>query len=262
MSEEVGAVDGTSAQLLKRVVKFGDRWVREVMTPRTDVTWVEQGVTLADFNGIFAESPNLRYPVYEGNFDNVTGILIARDVYQALARGTIDKDSIVTDFIRPVNFVPETKLVGDLFTEMRSKGFSSAVVLSEYGGTSGIVSVEQLIEEIVGEVREELVGAEKEFEVISGHAYQIEGSMRIDEANEQFGMGIPGDDYETIAGFVLHILGHIPEEGEQVVYGDLRLSVVEVRGNRIIRLMVTKEKSLSGQQTSHEPAQESIDQKN
>jgi len=244
MSEEMGAVDGTSAQMLKRVVKFGDRWVREVMSPRTDVIWVEQGATLADFHAIYAESPRLRYPIYEGNFDNVIGILVTRDVYQALARGTIDNESIITDFIRPVYFVPETKLVGELFTEMRDKGFSMAVVLSEYGGTSGIVGVEQLIEEIVGEVREELVGAEKELEIISAHAFQVDGSMRVSEANEQFGMGIPEEnDYETIAGFVLYILGHLPVEGEQVVYGNLRMTVLEVKGNRVMSIMVTKEES-------------------
>jgi len=252
MGEEEGVVDGASAQMLKRMVKFGDRWVREVMTPRTDVIWVEQGATMADFQKIYAESPGLRYPIYEGNFDNVTGILIARDVHQALARGTMDKESIVTEFIRSVYFVPETKLVGELFTEMREKGFSVAVVLSEYGGTSGTVSVEQLIEEIVGEVREEIAEAEKELEIISAHAYQVDGSMRVSEANEQFGMGIPENDYETIAGFILHILGHLPVEGEQVVYGNLRMAVLEVKGNRVIKIMVTKEEPLSEQQTNHE----------
>jgi putative hemolysin len=252
MGEEGGVVDETSARMLKRMVRFGDRWVREVMTPRTDVNWVEQGATMADFQKIYAESPGLRYPVYEVNFDNVIGILIARDVYQALARGTMDNESIVTEFIRPVYFVPETKLVGDLFTEMREKGFSVAVVLSEYGGTSGIVSVEQLIEEIVGEVREELAGAEKEFEVISEHAYQVEGSMRVGEANEQFGMGIPENDYETIAGFIFHILGHLPIEGEQVVYGNLRMAVLEVKGNRVMKIMVTKEEPSTEEQASQE----------
>lgn len=252
MGEEGGIVDETSAKMLKRMVKFGDRWVREIMTPRTDVIWVEQGATLADFYGIYAESPRLRYPVYDGNFDNVTGILIARQVYQALAGGKIDKESVVTDFVRPVHFVPGTKLVGDLFTEMRDKGFSMAAVISEYGGTSGIVSVEQLIEEIVGEVREELAGTEKELEVISAHAYQVDGSMRISEANEQFGMGIPENDYETIAGFILYVLGHLPEEGEQVVYGNLRMAVIEVKGNRVMKLMITKEEPVAEEQANHE----------
>jgi len=241
MSEEEGVVDETSAQMLKRVVKFGDRLIREVMAPRTDVIWIEQGATLVDFQRIYAKLPVLRYPVYESNFDDVKGVLVARDVHQKLAQGKINKESIVTSVIRPAYFVPETKLVGELFTEMRDNGLSMAVVLSEYGGTSGIVNIEQLVEEIVGEVKEELVGAVREYEVISEHAYQVDGSMRINEANEQLGLGIQGNDYETVAGFVLHLLGHLPTEGEQVVYGNLRVAVLEVKGNRITRLMVTKE---------------------
>ena len=125
-----------------------------------------------------------------------------------------------------------------------------AVVVSEYGGTSGIVNTEQLVEEIVGEVRKELVGAEKEFEKISEHSYHVDGSMRVAEANEELGLGIPENDYETMAGFVLHLLGHLPEEGEQVVKGNLRLVVTEVQGNRIARLMVTKEEPQPEQQES------------
>ena len=250
MGEESGVVDEASAKMLKRMVKFGDRSVREVMIPRTKVVWVEQGATLADLQQIYARFPGRRYPVYKGNFDNVKGVLATRDIWVALAQGSIDQKSIVTDFSRPVYFVPGTKLVGELFTEMRAKGFSVAVVVSEYGGTSGIVNTEQLVEEIVGEVRKELVGAEKEFEKISEHSYHVDGSMRVAEANEELGLGIPENDYETMAGFVLHLLGHLPEEGEQVVKGNLRLVVTEVQGNRIARLMVTKEEPQPEQQES------------
>ncbi|MBL7119489.1 MAG: HlyC/CorC family transporter [Dehalococcoidia bacterium] len=253
MGEAGGAVDQSSAQMLKRVVKFGDRWVREVMIPRTEVVWVEQGATLADFQQVYSESPVLRYPIYEGNFDNVTGVLITRDVHVALAQGSIDQKSIITDFQRPVYFVPGTKLVGELFTEMRAKKFSMAVVVSEYGGTSGIVTIEELVEEIVGEVSEELVGADKGVEIISEHAIQIEANMRIDEANERLGLGLPEDEYETVGGFVLHMLGHLPEEGEHVTYGNVRLMVTEVKGLRIVRLMVTKEVPEAGPEQSHEP---------
>lgn len=241
MGEEEGTVDETSALILKRMVKFGDRYVREVMTPRTDAVWVEEGATLADFQKIYAESPLLRYPVYEGNSDNVKGVLVARDVHVELAKSSIKKAGVVTELARQIYFVPQTKLVGELFTEMRAKGFSMAVVVNEYGGTSGVVNIEQLVEEIVGEVSEEIVGAGEEFEVISEHAYKVEGSMRIEEVNELIGLGIPENDYETIAGFVLHLLGHLPQEGEQVVHDNLKLMVVEVKGNRITKLMVTKE---------------------
>ena len=249
MGEEVGTVDETSARILKKMVKFGDLYVREVMTPRTNVVWIKKGATLADFQQIYAEKPLRRYPIYEDNTDNVKGVLVARDIHVALAKGLINEESIVSDFARPAYFIPATKLVGELFTEMRASGFLMAVVVSEYGGTSGIVNIEQLIEEIVGEISEDILGAGREFKIISEHTYQLEGNMRIDEANEQLGLGIPDEDYETVAGFVLHLLGHLPQEGEQVNHNDFKMVVTEVNGNRIAKLMVTKE----------EPQQEQTD---
>ncbi len=257
MGEETGVVDEASAQMLKRVVKFGDLWVREIMTPRTELVWIDQGARLAEFQQTYHKSPSRRYPVYSGNFDNVAGVLASKDVHVALAGGELGPDSTVTDFARPVCYVPGTKLVGELFDEMRANKLTAAVVVSEYGGTSGMVTIEQLVDEIVGEVSEELAGAHREFEIISEHAYQIEGSMRIDEANEQLGLGIPEDEYETIAGFVLHIVGHLPEEGEQVTYGNLKLMVTEVKGNRITKLMVTREETQHS--SSEAPEQPSAD---
>jgi putative hemolysin len=256
MGEESGAVDEASAKMLKRVVKFGDREVQEVMTPRTELVWVEGGCTLAEFQKIYVEAPALRYPVYEGNFDNVKGTLSVKDVHVALAQGQIAPDSVVTDFLRPVYFVPRTKLVGELFTEMRAGGFLMAVVLSEYGGTSGIVTVEQLVEEIVGEVREELAGAQQRFEIVSEHAYQVEGSMPVEEANENLGLGIPEGDYETVAGFALHLFGHLPEEGDQIVHDNLRLTVTEVTGRRLARLLITREQPPEEEQVAPEPGSE------
>lgn len=241
MGEEGGTVDETSAKMLKRMVKFGDLYVREIMTPRTDVVWIKEGTTLADFQQVYAEKALRRYPIYEGSTDNVTGVLVARDIYISLARGSIDKESVVTGFARPIYFVPGTKLVGELLTEMRDGGFSMAVVVNEYGGTSGVINIEQLVEEIVGEISEDIIGADKEFNIIGEHTYQLDGNMRIDEANEQLGLGIPDKDYETVAGFALHLLGHLPREGEQVDYNGLKLIVTEVKGNRIARLIVTKE---------------------
>jgi putative hemolysin len=242
MGEEQGVVDEASAKMLRKVVRLGDCQVREVMTPRTEAIWLEQGLTLADFFKIYTKSPALRYPIYEGNQDSVKGTLSIRDVLDALARGSIDSQGVVTDLARPAFFVPESKTVGELFSEMREEGYLMAVVVSEYGGTSGVVTIDQLIEEIVGEVREELVRVKKGFEVVGERAYKIQGSMRIEEVNEQLKFGLPEGDYKTIGGFVLNLLGHLPKEGEQLVYGDLRLVVAEVGENKIVWLLVTKER--------------------
>jgi putative hemolysin len=240
VGEEQGVVDEASAQMLRKVVSLGERQVREVMTHRTEAIWLEQGSTLADFLTLYAESPAQRYPIYEGNYDNVKGMLSIRDVLTAMAQGSIDRKGSVTDLARPVYFVPGSKMVGELLSELMAEGYLMAVVVSEYGGTSGIVSIDQLIEEIVGEVKEELAGAKTAFEVVGERAYKIQGSMRIEEANEQLELGLPEGDYQTIGGFALNLFGHLPKEGEQIVYDDLRFVVAEAKENKVAWLLVTK----------------------
>jgi CBS domain containing-hemolysin-like protein len=241
-SHEAGVVDEASAQMLARVVKFGDRSVREIMTPRTEAVWIEEGATLADFQKVYAKAPHVRYPVFQNNRDNVKGVVFSREVHMALAQGKLTSNSIVTHLARPVHYVPGTKLVGELFNEMRDRGFLMAIVVSEYGGTSGIVTIQQLVEEIVGEVREEVVATKSDFEVIGPDAYQVEGNMRVADVNEKLGLKIPKDkDFDTIAGFVLHTMGHLPERGEFVTYEDLTFTVTEVKGKRIVRLVARRE---------------------
>ena len=159
----------------------------------------------------------------------------------AQAQGRLELNSTLDELYRPIYFVPGSKKVGELFAEMRDGGYLIAVVVDEYGGTAGIVNREQLIEEIVGEISEELVEAEAEFEVVSEHAFQVDGSMRVEEANEQLGLDIPPGDYETVAGFALSLLGHLPEEGERVKHGDLHLVITEVRGSKIVKLTISRE---------------------
>jgi len=241
IGEEEGVVDEHSADMLRKVVNLGDCQVKEVMTPRTEAIWLQQGSTLADFFKVYAESPAQRYPIYEETYDNVKGMLSIRDVLTALSQGSIDRKGLVTELARPVYFVPESKTVGELFGEMQEEGYLMAVVVDEYGGSSGIVSIDQLIEEIVGEVEEDIIGATKAFKVVGEQAYKILGSMRIDEANEQLGLGVPEGDYKTIGGFALNLFGHLPQEGDQITHDDLRLVVAQVKANKISRLFVTKE---------------------
>ena len=239
--EEEGLVDETSAKMMRQVVGLGERQVKEVMTPRTQATWLENGITLDKFFEIYKESPSARYPIYEDNYDNVKGMISIRDVLSSLAQGSIRKNSDITKLARPVYFVPWNKTVGELFGEMRADGYFMAVVLDEYGGSSGVVSIDQLIEEIVGEVKEEIVGGTKEYKVIGERTFRIQGSMRIEEANEQLGLDLPPGDYKTVGGFALSVFGHLPKEGEQIIHGNLQLVIAQVKGNQIARLFVTKE---------------------
>jgi putative hemolysin len=174
--------------------------------------------------------------------DNVVGILSVKDVLMALAQGSIDEQSTIDDLARPPYFSPESKHTADLFAEMREKNFRMCVVVDEYGGTAGIVSLSRLVEEIVGEVGDELAEVEKEFEVINEYTFQVDGSMRIEEVNEEMDLDLPEGDYETVAGFVLHFLGHIPRVNEQMRYRGLKMVITEMRGRKIEKILLTKEK--------------------
>jgi putative hemolysin len=237
-----GTVEESEAEMLHKVFDFGDRPVREVMVPRTEVIGVAKGTRLADFLTIYAGSPLSRFPVYEENMDNVVGILSVKDVLMAQAKGTITGESTIDDLVRPTCFAPDSKRINELFAEMRDNNYRMAVVVDEYGGTAGIVSLSRLVEEIVGPVGDEFAEAEKEYEAISEHTFQIDGGMSIAEANEEMELELPEGDYETVAGFILHLLGHIPRQGEQLRYKQLKLVVTKMRGIKIEEILLTKEK--------------------
>ena len=241
VGREEGTVEEAEAELLHKVFVFGDRTVREVMSPRPEVVWIEKGTKLADFLGIYAEHPHTRFPVYQDSFDTVVGILSIKDVLMAQANSSLDKKNVIDDLVRPVLFVPETKRIAQLFAEMQSQGYPMVVVIDEFGVTSGIVTMGQLVAEIVGEMGDELLKADKDFEVIDDRTIQIDGGMHVEEANEELGLGLPTGDYDTVAGFLLSLLGHIPREGEQLRYGNLKLAVTRMRELRIEKILVTKD---------------------
>jgi putative hemolysin len=241
-----GTIEKEAAEMLHNVFDFGDRPVREVMVPRPEVVFIEHGSKLADFLSLYAQYPLSRFPVYQGNRDNVVGILSVKDVLMALARGAIDSQSVIDNLVRPAYFTPETKPISGIFAEMRDNNYHMAVIVDEFGGTAGIVSLSQLIEEIVGPVGDELAGVEKEYEVINEYTFQIDGGMRVEEVNEEMGLGLPEGDYETVAGFILHLLGRIPRQGQQLRYKSLKMVITKMHGVKIGEVLVTKERSITG----------------
>jgi putative hemolysin len=243
VGKEEGTVEAAEAEMLHKVFDFGDRRVREVMTPRPEIVWIEieEDIKLAELLAIYAEAPHTRFPVFRDNIDNVVGLLSIKDVLMAQAKGSLDKEGSIEGLVRPVDFVPETKGIAQLFAEMQSQGYNMVVVVDEYGGTSGIVTMEKLLEEIVGRLGDELTAAVKEFEYIDEQTIQVDGGMRVEEANEELGLGLPYGEYDTVAGFILSLLGHIPREGEQVRYDGMRLVVAEMHGLKIEKILVTRE---------------------
>jgi putative hemolysin len=243
MGHKEGTVEEEEAEMLHKVFEFGNRPVREVMVPRTEVVWVTRGTKLADFLNLYAQNPLSRFPVYEDNIDNIVGILAVKDILMAQAKGAFNDEDSIDDLIRPAYFTPETKRVSELFAEMRDKNFRITVVIDEFGGTAGIVSLSGLMEEIVGPVGDELAAIEKDYETINEYTFQIDGGMRVEEANDEMKLNIPeGDDYETVAGFVLDLLGHIPKQGEQLKYKNFKMVITEMRGMKIEKIRLIKEK--------------------
>ena len=241
----VGAEEGTlveaEAEMVERVFRFGDHRVDEVITPRPDITWVEKGTKLSEFLDIYTENPHSRFPVYEDTIDNVVGILWIKDVLIAQAKGNIQQDSVIDKLARRAYFVPESKPIAELFAELQESGGQMSIVVDEFGGTSGLVTMEKLLEEIVGEFGDELARVRKTYETIDENSFQIDGGMRLDDANEKLELELPEGDYETVAGFVLDLLGRIPKEGEQLKYNNLKFVITEMKGVKIERILVTKE---------------------
>jgi putative hemolysin len=238
---EEGTLKESEAEMLERVFRFGDRQAADLMTPRPDITWVEKGTTLADFLAIYAQTPHSRFPVYQETIDNVVGVLWIKDVLMAMAKGLFKEDKPVDELVRPAYFIPENKPVAELLSELQKSGSHMAVVVDEFGGTAGLVTMELLLEEIVGELGDELAKRHRSYEPIDENSFQIDGSMRIEEANEQLKLEFPEGDYETVAGFVLNLLGHIPKEGEQLRHGKLKFVVTEMKGVKIEKILVTRE---------------------
>ncbi|OGO50411.1 MAG: hypothetical protein A2148_01915 [Chloroflexi bacterium RBG_16_68_14] len=240
LSAEAGAVGEAEAELMERVFRFYDRRANEVMVPRTEVVWLEAGTTIADYYRAFSETPHSRFPVYRDSLDSVVGVVNIKDVLRAVAQGRARPETPIDELARPAYFVPETKLVGALFVEMQERRQHMAIIVDEYGGTAGIVTLELLLEEMVGRVVDELGRPEVEFQTIDERTVRVDGGMSVHEAREELDLPIPEGDYETVAGYVLDTLGHIPSEGESVAGDGFRITVVEMKGRKIEEVVVTR----------------------
>ena len=239
MSAEAGSVEEAEAALLDRVFHFGDRQVHEVMKPRNLAVGIERRATVGDFYEQYLETPHSRFPVFDESPDKVVGILGIKDVLAAVARGDLAVSDPIEPMVRPSLFTPETKPIDDLFREMQETGNQMAIAVDEFGGTAGIVTLEALLEEMVGQVRDELAASNLEITHIDGETTQVQGALSIEEARDELGLDIPEGPYDTIAGYVLSILGHIPTVGESVDINHHRITVSEMRNVRIEQLRVT-----------------------
>ena len=250
IGEAEGTFESSEAEMLENVFRFGDRQVREVMTPRTEIISIKRGTALKDFLSVYKLTPHTRFPIYKESVDNIIGIISTKDILKAMANQNINLEESVTDSIRDVFFVPETKRIAELFNELRQTGNQIAIAIDEFGGIAGLVSLKELVEEVMGPVGEEGTGPEEEIEAIDKNTFQVDGGISLDEANEQMNIALPEGDYETLAGFVLNLLGKIPNEGQYLSYKNLRIEIISMKNLKIETLQITKLKIYNREKSS------------
>ncbi len=236
-----GELEPVEREFAERAFEFADTQVGEVMIPRTEMRAVEDTATIRDFLNLFAEVSHSRFPVYNGTLDNVVGFIWVKDVLRAFALETDANTQPLKKFIRTPLFVPYSKAIGELFGEMQRAKAQMAIVLDEYGGTAGMVTIEELIEEIVGSVSDELATPTPQLRRIEDGQIEADARLGVDEANVQLGIELPeSDDYETLAGLMLTRMGRVPKQGESVRIGGLKLTVARMDGPRIDKILLSK----------------------
>jgi putative hemolysin len=240
VGRESGAVASLEARLIERIMRFADHQVREVMTPRSELIWVEKGMELGQFLSLCGRHPRSHYPVFAETHDNVIGMLDRADVLRGLALQRIGFGGDVTVLAQPTMFVPETKLAAELLEELQEADTTAAVAVDEFGVISGVINIVQLGEEVMGplEFQEGIEEEEEEFEALDETTYVVDGAMRLHEINERMGLTLPEGDYETIAGFLLEGIGSIPVEGQQYDHGNVTFTITEMDGLRVEKVRI------------------------
>jgi len=236
VEEEV--IEREERQLISQIIEFGDTIVREVMVPRPDMVTVDADFRVADVMEVVLLNGRSRIPVCGEGIDDVVGVVNAKDLMRAERDGRAEEP--VMAFVRQAEFVPETKRVAALLPEMQARTFHMAIVVDEYGGTAGLVTMEDLIEELVGEIVDEFDREEPMVEPLPDGGVLVQAQMAVDEVNELLGLDLPEGDWDTLGGLVFHLAGHVPVEGEIVESAGRRLHVEQVKGRRIATIRIDK----------------------
>jgi magnesium and cobalt exporter, CNNM family len=236
-AEDTGVIEEAEEEMVYKIFDFADKEVHEVMVPRPEVVALSIDLPPHECLAAVIDSPYTRYPVYRGSLDDIVGVLHVRDLFSALYDQGIENVDIGA-LVREAHVVPETKDLAAMLAEFRRANQHMAIVVDEYGAFQGIVTMEDLLEEIVGEIEDEYDLPDESVERVDDSRIRIDGTFPIDDFNEQFGQELPQDDYHTVAGFVFGALGRAAETGDEVLHDGLRFQVVDVDGPRIERLEV------------------------
>ena len=230
---QTGAVDAGEAALLEKVFRFGDRQMREIMTPRPEIVWIENGDNLERFLEVYSEHTHTRFPVYEESMENVLGVLSVKDILSGMEGLKGEASGPVTKDLRPAFFVPEMKSVSETFNVMREGGHSVVLTVDEFGGIAGLATLKQMMAVIVGQMGDEGSAPEETVTALGRDAFLMDAGLAISDINEELGLGIPEGDYQTLAGFILDRMGRIPDVGDALEFGDLRFTIRTMERVRI-----------------------------
>jgi putative hemolysin len=241
---EEGVIEEDERALIESIIEFGDTVVREVMVPRPDMVTVGQDFRVADVMEVVLLNGYSRLPVIGDSIDDVVGITYAKDLMRAERDG--EEDLPVAQLVRAARYVPETKRVPDMLREMQRDKFHMAIVVDEYGGTAGLVTLEDIIEELVGEIVDEFDVEDPLVEPLAGGGVRVDARTALDEVNELLHAALPEGDWDTIGGLLYHQLGHVPVEGESAVVGGWLLTAQRIQGRRIGRVRITRQDGMEG----------------
>ncbi|MHB1394954.1 MAG: hemolysin family protein [Clostridia bacterium] len=239
VGEEKGIFQETETEMINSIFEFDNTVAKEVMTPRTDIIAMSSEVTLEEILDIIVEENFSRIPVYEESIDNIIGILYVKDLFSMIKR-KMEWEVSLKNIIRPVYFVPEYKKIDELFKEMQKSKNHIAVVIDEYGGTAGLITIEDLLEEIVGNIFDEYDDVVLDYEKIDDNTYIVSGMLDIDEINDILDSSIPEEEFDTISGMLLSHSGKMPEVGDEVEVGNIYFRIEEVDDKRISKIRIEK----------------------
>jgi len=230
VSHEEGVIESDEKKMIYNVFDFGDSVARDIMVPRIDMTFIDVNSTLEEVMEVFRQEKYTRYPVFEETTDNVIGIVNIKDLILQEQDAAFD----LRDYLREPMYTYEFKKTAELMVELRKTLNNIAIVLDEYGATAGLITMEDMLEEIVGEIRDEYDEDEEDLvKKLNAKEFAVDAAMKLDDLNDQIGFHLESEDYDSIGGFVIGLLDHLPEEGEEVVFENLRLVVEKVERNRI-----------------------------
>jgi CBS domain containing-hemolysin-like protein len=242
IGEEQGTIETEEKKMLHKVFEFGDKKVSEAMVPRTEIVAISEKAVVADVLELINTKGYSRYPVIKESVDNIIGILYVKDILMKMAREEINKQTPIINLVRDAYYIPISKMVTELLDDMQKNKFQIAIVVDEHGGTAGLITLEDIMEEIVGGLQDEFeaIEAEKEVEIVDESTFVVAGHTGIDEINELVGTNIESEEFHTIGGFLFGLFGHLPKVGEQLRYHDLRFLILEMDGKRIEKIKITK----------------------